>query len=111
MGKSRPATSGYARIAQAEEEDDESLLSDDDIHQGQSRISLDADGTTYAPIQPKRRERMTYQKADLQTTDGGVQIPESTSRPSMLDWRSGPMRSLRSSKFARSRANRKRRSI
>lgn len=58
MGKSRPATSGYARIAQAEEEDDESLLSDEDIHQGQSRISLDADGTTYAPIQPKRRERM-----------------------------------------------------
>jgi phosphatidylinositol 4-kinase type 2 len=94
MGKSRPATSGYAKIAQAEEEDDESILSDEDLHQGQSRISVDADGTTYAPIQPKRRERM-----------------ESTSRPSMPDWRSGLMRSLRSSRFARSRANHKRRSI
>ncbi|THY00740.1 hypothetical protein D6D02_08799 [Aureobasidium pullulans] len=58
MGKSRPATSGYARIAQAEEEDDDSYHSDEDIHQGQSRISVDADSTTYAPIQPKRRERM-----------------------------------------------------
>ncbi|KAG9677519.1 hypothetical protein KCU99_g1602, partial [Aureobasidium melanogenum] len=57
MGKSRPATSGYARIAQAEEEDDESFISDEDIHQGQLRLSVD-DGTTYAPIQPKRRERM-----------------------------------------------------
>jgi phosphatidylinositol 4-kinase type 2 len=58
MGKSRPATSGYAKIAQAEEEDDDSLHSDEDIHQGQSRISTDADSTTYAPIQSRRRERM-----------------------------------------------------
>lgn len=58
MGKSRPATSGYARIAQAEEEeeDDDHYRSDDDLFQGHPRISTD--DTTYAPIQPKRRERM-----------------------------------------------------
>jgi phosphatidylinositol 4-kinase type 2 len=55
----RPPTSGYARIAQAEEEEEEEpYVSDDDnpfSDTRQTRLSQDA---SYAPIQPKRRERM-----------------------------------------------------
>lgn len=47
----RPPTSGYARIAQAEEEDSGSEF-DDDLHQG----SLS--GVHYAPIQPPRTSGM-----------------------------------------------------
>ncbi|KAJ9629612.1 Phosphatidylinositol 4-kinase LSB6 [Taxawa tesnikishii (nom. ined.)] len=52
----RPPTSGYARIAQAEEEEEGLLSEDEDPYQGHGTISND--GTRYAPIQPKRRERM-----------------------------------------------------
>ncbi|KAK0628054.1 Phosphatidylinositol 4-kinase lsb6 [Lasiodiplodia hormozganensis] len=55
MAKGRPPTSGYARIAQAEEEED--VLDDsedDDLHRGQGSIS-----GRYAPIQPRRHARMT----------------------------------------------------
>lgn len=53
----RPPTSGYARIAQAEEEEEELPYSSDeeDPFRDPNRISTDA---SYAPIQPKRRERM-----------------------------------------------------
>ncbi|KAF2194247.1 hypothetical protein K469DRAFT_709760 [Zopfia rhizophila CBS 207.26] len=54
MPKSRrPPTSGYARIAQAEEEEEDIHDdSDDDYHQGSLSNSQ------YAPIQPKRNSRM-----------------------------------------------------
>lgn len=48
----RPPTSGYARIAQAEEEEDSSNDSEDEFHE--RTIS----GSQYAPIQPKRDSRM-----------------------------------------------------
>jgi phosphatidylinositol 4-kinase type 2 len=50
----RPPTSGYARIAQAEEDDDLHEESDeDDFYHGAS-----LSGSQYAPIQPKRDGRM-----------------------------------------------------
>lgn len=48
----RPPTSGYARIAQAEEEEED--LHDDTDDEFQDRTL----STTYAPIQPKRNSRM-----------------------------------------------------
>lgn len=57
MPGKRPPTSGYARIAQAEEEEEDQLGSEDELYQGHASISND--GTHYAPIQPRRRsERM-----------------------------------------------------
>jgi phosphatidylinositol 4-kinase type 2 len=50
--KGRPATSGYAKIAQAEEEEEDDYEDEDDYH----RASLS--NTQYAPIQPKRDSRM-----------------------------------------------------
>ncbi|GAM84555.1 hypothetical protein ANO11243_025510 [Dothideomycetidae sp. 11243] len=53
----RPAKSGYARIAQAEEEEEEGqyLDSDDDTN---IQHGLSASDSQYAPIQSRRRERM-----------------------------------------------------
>ncbi|KAJ4989645.1 phosphatidylinositol 4-kinase [Stagonosporopsis vannaccii] len=48
----RPPTSGYARIAQAEEEEDSDAVSEDGFHQN----SLS--NGQYAPIQPSRSSRM-----------------------------------------------------
>ncbi|KAJ4364613.1 Phosphatidylinositol 4-kinase LSB6 [Neocucurbitaria cava] len=48
----RPATSGYARIAQAEEEEDSNSDFEDELHQN----SLP--NTQYAPIQPQRNSGM-----------------------------------------------------
>ncbi|KAK8159331.1 phosphatidylinositol 4-kinase-like protein type II subunit alpha [Phyllosticta citrichinensis] len=63
MSKGRPATSGYARIAQAEEEDvdifDDS--EDDDPCRGQSSLG---DAPRYAPIQPRRHARMPSSTLD-----------------------------------------------
>ncbi|KAF2089394.1 phosphatidylinositol 4-kinase-like protein type II subunit alpha [Saccharata proteae CBS 121410] len=59
MPKGRPPSSGYARIAQAEEEDNESILDeseDDDPYRGQSSLSTST--PRYAPIQPQRHARM-----------------------------------------------------
>lgn len=76
MAKSkRPATSGYARIAQAEEED---LLSDseDDLHQ----TSLS--NTQYAPIQPHRNSRMRMGgpgSPSTRRTPSGTRRPRSNS--------------------------------
>ncbi|KAF2127799.1 phosphatidylinositol 4-kinase-like protein type II subunit alpha [Dothidotthia symphoricarpi CBS 119687] len=50
----RPPTSGYARIAQAEEEEDSQSDSGDELHQRQHSLS----NTQYAPIQPQRNSRM-----------------------------------------------------
>jgi phosphatidylinositol 4-kinase type 2 len=50
--KGRPPTSGYARIAQAEEEEDSHDESEENFHQGSLSNSQ------YAPIQPKRNSRM-----------------------------------------------------
>jgi phosphatidylinositol 4-kinase type 2 len=57
---SRPATSGYARIAQAEEEEEEEApYSDHEDPFTDHRATLSTPGTEYAPIQPRqRRERM-----------------------------------------------------
>ncbi|EKG14314.1 Phosphatidylinositol 3-/4-kinase catalytic [Macrophomina phaseolina MS6] len=58
MTKGRPPTSGYARIAQAEEEEEDVFddSEDDDLHRGQTTISGPG---RYAPIQPQRHARMT----------------------------------------------------
>ncbi|GAB7348972.1 hypothetical protein MBLNU459_g7955t1 [Dothideomycetes sp. NU459] len=53
----RPPTSGYARIAQAEEEEDDLDSEEDDPFRGQR--SLSNDDARYAPIQPQRRDRMS----------------------------------------------------
>jgi len=50
----RPAKSGYARIAQAEEEEDD-FSEDEDPHTFENTLSSD---TRYAPIQPRRRDRI-----------------------------------------------------
>lgn len=58
MPKHRPPTSGYARIAQADEDDVDILEDSDeeDVYQGQSTLS----GPRYASIQPMRQHgRMT----------------------------------------------------
>lgn len=54
----RPAKSGYARIAQAEEEEEveQDFSEDDDPYTGPNAISKDTH--SYAPIQPKRRDHM-----------------------------------------------------
>lgn len=69
MMPGRPATSGYARIAQAEEEEEEEeveqYFSDEDrLNTGPNTLSKDT--THYAPIQPKRRDRM--QKASIDSS-------------------------------------------
>ena len=57
MPRHRPPTSGYARIAQAEEEDGYLDVSDDeDTHRIQRTIS--ASGPRYAPIQPQPHGQM-----------------------------------------------------
>ncbi|KAJ9661483.1 Phosphatidylinositol 4-kinase LSB6 [Coniosporium apollinis] len=57
MPRQRPATSGYARIAQAEEEEDlDAHSEDEDAYRGQTTISNPS--SRYAPIQPKRQGRM-----------------------------------------------------
>lgn len=53
----RPPTSGYARIAQAEEEEEDIDSEEEDPFQGQRNLSTD--DSHYAPIQPKRRDRMS----------------------------------------------------
>lgn len=57
MPKSRPAASGYARLAQAEADDDDHSLNseeNDPLHSRSASGSL----PQYESIQPKRRERM-----------------------------------------------------
>ena len=57
MPRNRPPTSGYARIAQAEEEE-EQLYSDNDEDPFKDPLTVSSHDTEYAPIQPKRKERM-----------------------------------------------------
>jgi len=57
----RPPTSGYARIAQAEEEEEQDSyhdLEDDDLREIHAEPIADTDGH-YEPIQSRRRERMS----------------------------------------------------
>lgn len=55
----RPAKSGYARLAQAEEEEEEDQYIDSGDEHGQNHRSiLSTPGGQYAPIQSNRRERM-----------------------------------------------------
>ncbi|KIW00156.1 uncharacterized protein PV09_08332 [Verruconis gallopava] len=63
MPKNRPATSGYARLAQAEEDDDDGYDFDrEDPFAGSNPIS--SSSRQYAPIQPSRRtERMNGSKS------------------------------------------------
>lgn len=57
MPKSRPATSGYAQIAQAEEEEEDSgLYHDEDPFADPGSIS--ASNSRYAPIQPRKQRGM-----------------------------------------------------
>lgn len=55
MPRNRPPTSGYARIAQAEEEE-EDYSDNEDPFQDPTTLSASAPG--FAPIQPSRRDRM-----------------------------------------------------
>ncbi|KAF2017966.1 hypothetical protein BU24DRAFT_420997 [Aaosphaeria arxii CBS 175.79] len=72
MPKSRrPPTSGYARIAQAEEEEDDELDSEDDYHQNALSSSQ------YAPIQPNRNSRMHMPGG---SGDSSPNLKKSTSR-------------------------------
>lgn len=62
MPRTRPPTSGYARIAQAEEEeevDDEEQFKDSEDEPQYRRGQLSSPDARFAPIQPERRERMT----------------------------------------------------
>ncbi|KAF2846658.1 hypothetical protein T440DRAFT_521634 [Plenodomus tracheiphilus IPT5] len=66
----RPPTSGYARIAQAEEEDSGSDV-DDDLHQ--NALS----GAYYAPIQPPRTSGMRMGSSTLPNSSSTQQMPSS----------------------------------
>ncbi|OCK82368.1 hypothetical protein K432DRAFT_349161 [Lepidopterella palustris CBS 459.81] len=75
MPKGRPPTSGYAQIAQAEEEEEEEedYLEDseeDGVHPGQSSLST----PRYAPIQPKRNPRMQSSGVSSPNLRRGVPI-------------------------------------
>jgi phosphatidylinositol 4-kinase type 2 len=67
----RPPTSGYARIAQAEEEEEEPYGSDDNDNpfHDTTTTTLSQDAS-YAPIQPKRRERMHIPSGSGQSSPG-----------------------------------------
>ncbi|PNS16995.1 hypothetical protein CAC42_4959 [Sphaceloma murrayae] len=55
----RPAKSGYARLAQAEEEEEDNQYIDSDEDKANNHRSvLSTPGGQYAPIQPSRRDRM-----------------------------------------------------
>lgn len=54
MPKGRPATSGYARIAQAEEEEEEDSGYSDDEDPSRAPTTLSPANAHYGPIQPKR---------------------------------------------------------
>lgn len=59
MPAKRPAASGYARIAQAEEEEDDIAYSDtEDPFADSSAIISSSPGPQYAPIQPSRHGSM-----------------------------------------------------
>ncbi|KAI6913904.1 hypothetical protein KC334_g1077, partial [Hortaea werneckii] len=60
MPRDRPPTSGYARIAQAEEEEEESQPYSDTDDPFEDPATISVGDTEYEPIQPKRRERMDY---------------------------------------------------
>ena len=57
MPRHRPQVSGYARIAQAEEEEDQPY-SDTEHDPFQDPPTISSPSAEYAPIQPKRREAM-----------------------------------------------------
>jgi len=86
MPKQRPATSGYARIAQAEEDDGQGYRDDseEDIHQTPATISASA--PRYAPIQPQPRGQM--QASGLESSPGHRRRP-STGRRRMRSNSSG----------------------
>ncbi|KAF2161157.1 hypothetical protein M409DRAFT_69994 [Zasmidium cellare ATCC 36951] len=58
MPGKRPATSGYARIAQAEEEEEEQPYSDNEDPFVDPSNAISSPGAEYAPIQPRRRDDM-----------------------------------------------------
>ncbi|KAI7333749.1 hypothetical protein KC315_g4098, partial [Hortaea werneckii] len=60
MPRDRPPTSGYARIAQAEEEEEESQPYSDTDDPFEDPATISVGEAEYEPIQPKRRERMDY---------------------------------------------------
>ncbi|KAF7189114.1 Phosphatidylinositol 4-kinase lsb6 [Pseudocercospora fuligena] len=55
MPGKRPAASGYARIAQAEEEEDELIDSDNEDPFNDSAYTVSSPNAQYAPIQPNRQ--------------------------------------------------------
>lgn len=77
----RPATSGYARIAQAEEEEDEYLDSDDD----NNAPRLSTTDTTYAPIQPARQPRPDLQPKDSRSSWKDGHLPRRARTNSAVD--------------------------
>lgn len=71
MPGKRPAASGYARIAQAEEEEEERPYSDnEDDPFTDSRNPLSSPGAQYAPIQPGRRESIRQAYGDSPARPG-----------------------------------------
>ena len=82
MPRNRPPLSGYARLAQAEEEEDDLPYSDnDDEDPFSDPLTLSTPGAEYAPIQPKRRELMrtssggsSLRRTRRRRTNSGVDI-------------------------------------
>jgi phosphatidylinositol 4-kinase type 2 len=66
----RPPTSGYARIAQAEEEEEEPYGSDEESPFHDTNTTTLSKDASYAPIQPKRRERMHIPSGSGQSSPG-----------------------------------------
>lgn len=64
MPRSRPAASGYARLAQAEEEE---YL--DDSGDEQQKLTRNTSSTHYAPVQPGRRAYMPDTASESQTPE------------------------------------------
>nr|POE94424.1 phosphatidylinositol 4-kinase lsb6 [Quercus suber] len=60
MPRNRPPKSGYARIAQAEEEQDEDEAYSDHDNPFREPTTLSSSVPSYAPIQPGRHERIQY---------------------------------------------------
>ncbi|KAK0880449.1 Phosphatidylinositol 4-kinase LSB6 [Friedmanniomyces endolithicus] len=77
MPRNRPPTSGYAKIAQAEEEEqEEQLYSDTDLahddylnHQSTTILST-SPGTEYGPIHPKRRTDRMHMPSNSSSPGG-----------------------------------------
>lgn len=82
MPRTRPPLSGYARLAQAEEEEDDLPYSDNDEDDPfRDPVQVSTPGNEYEPIQPKRRDHMrrgsggsSLRRPRRRRTNSGVDI-------------------------------------